>query len=90
MSWKTSTSSYARPATTHNKFQETPTRGMDISDARHDHKCSNCKQQVLLGRVKLEQGLKWRNFDPKPIEINGQNYYRRHRCQRREDRYEGR
>jgi len=52
-------------------------------DAKHGHKCGECKAVVILGRVRDGMGtLKWRNFESKPIERDGYRYYRRHFCPR--------
>lgn len=59
------------------------THGVDIMDAKHGHKCGECKAVVILGRVRDAMGtLKWRNFESKPIERDGHRYYRRHFCPR--------
>lgn len=48
------------------------------------HACGGCKSPVLVAMVKDSHTgtLRWKNFDPKPIESGAVRLYRRHICPR--------
>lgn len=47
------------------------------------HHCRTCKEAVLVAQVRdATATLRWRNFDPKPVEMGVIRLYRRHFCSR--------
>lgn len=58
--------------------------GTFLEVKRGTHKCRTCKEAVLVAQVRdRDTGtLKWRNFDPKAVEVGVHRLYRRHWCPR--------
>lgn len=46
------------------------------------HHCRKCKAQVLVAQLrdKATSTVRWRNFEPKPVEMGAHRLYRRHFC----------